>query len=170
MSEEEKALPETTLKAKPVKGRRPKKTSLPRKHTVLGESVLAEDHPRDNKKPVAQDAINRGWLSGRAAKIKIFGQEGEGEEVVLKLGDSPFLRVRRNVELIVPWEVISVLDDSVVDIPRTRWFDGKPVGEYFERVTRFPYTFLGEVPWSDYVSFREGEKKKPMKAIQTGAM
>lgn len=166
MSEEVKDLPETQPTVKPRKAGRPKKTALPRKHKVLGTANLAEDHPRDNKRP--QDAVNRGWFSGRAAKIKIFGQEGEGEEVVLKLGDSPFLRVRRNVDLIVPWEIISVLDDSVVDIPRTRWFDGKPVGEYFERVTRFPYTFLGEVPWAEYVAFREGEKKKPMKAINTG--
>ena len=147
--------------------RKPKKVSLPKKVEVLGESNLAEDHPKDNKKPAA-DAVAKGWLSGRAAKIKIFNAEGEGEEVVIKLGDSPFLRVRRGVELIVPWEVISVLDDSVVDVPRTKWVDGKPVGEYFERVTRFPYTFLGEVPWADYVAFREGEKKKPMKALNTG--
>ena len=147
--------------------RKPKKTTPPRKSAVLGESNLVEDHPKDNRKP-APDAVAKGWLSGRAAKIKIFNAEGEGEEVVIKLGDSPFLRVRRGVELIVPWEVISVLDDSVVDVPRTKWVDGKPVGEYFERVTRFPYTFLGEVPWADYVAFREGEKKKPMKALNTG--
>lgn len=165
MSEETNPVEATPVK--PKRGRKPKKTVIPRKRSVLQEANLIEDHPRDNKKP-AQDAVNKGWFSGRACKIKIFGNEGEGEEVVFKLGDSPFLRVRRNVELIVPWEIISVLDDSVVDIPRTRWFDGKPVGEYYEKVTRFPYTFLGEVPWSEYVSFREGEKKKPMKAIQTG--
>lgn len=170
MTEEVKV--ETTVtqanSAKPVKrGRKLKKSILPRKVAALGQSNLAEDHPKDVKKP-ASDAVNKGWFSGRACKIKIFQADGEGEEVVLKLGDSPFLRVRRGVELIVPWEIISVLDDSVVDIPRTRWFDGKPVGEYYERVTRFPYAFLGEVSWSEYTSFRDSERKKPMKAITTG--
>lgn len=161
---EEVKVEDAMAQEKPVKarrGRKPKKTILPRKVKSLGESVLTEDHPKEIKKLPA-DAIAKGWYSGRAAKIKLFAAEGEAEEVVFKLGDSPFLRVRRGVELVVPWEAISILDDSVVDIPRTKWRDGKPIGEFIERVTRFPYTFLGEVPWSDYVSFREGEKKKPM--------
>jgi len=162
MSEETNPVEATPVK--PKRGRKPKKQVLPRKRSILQEANLIEDHPVDVKK-APSDATARGWYSGRACKIKIFGAEGEGEEVVMKLGDSPFLRVRRGVDLIVPWEVISILDDSVVDIPRTKWFDGKPVGEYFEKVTRFPYTFLGEVPWSEYVSFREVEKKKPMRAI-----
>lgn len=135
----------------------------------LGEALLAEDHPADVPKKVPANALNQGWYSGKAVKIKIFSAEGEGEECVFKLGDSPFLRVRRGVEVIVPYEVISILDDTTVDIPRTRWVNGKPVGEYMERVTRFPYVNLGEVPWSHYVTFRDLEKRKPMSTQEFGA-
>ena len=158
---EEKVVP----KKKPG---RPKKNPLAPPKSVLGNALIAEDHPADVPKKKPQDAINKGWFSGRAVKIRIFGQDGEGEEVVVKLGDSPFLRIRRNMEVIVPFEVLSVLDDSVVDMPRTRWYNGKPVGEYIEKITRFPYANMGEVPWSEYVAFREGERKKPMQAVDTG--
>jgi hypothetical protein len=136
----------------------------------LGEASIAEDHPADVVKRPPANALAQGWYSGKAVKIKIFAAEGEGEECVFKLGDSPFLRVRRGVEVIVPLEIISLLDDTVVDIPRTKWVNGKPIGEYIERVTRFPYTNLGEVPWSHYTTFRDQEKRKPMSTQEFGSM
>lgn len=143
--------------------KRGRKAGKPKKVAPLAKGQAIAVH-EDSKAKVDQTAVNKGYPSGRAVKIKVFQAEGEGEEVILKFGDAPFLRIRRGVEVIVPFEIISVLDDTVVQIPRTKWVDGKPVGEFYETVTRFPYTNLGEVAWSEYMKFVEGEKKKPMRA------
>lgn len=109
----------------------------------------------------------------KAVKINIFDVPGEGKWVSLQLGEKPKVHVLRGVDWIIPAEYMSVLNDSVVQT-----FEHIPLqmpdpetGNVFRTVpitrVRFPYQFLGEVPWDEYEDFRKklaqdgfGEKKK----------
>ena len=100
------------------------------------------------------------WPTKKAIKIKIHKNLEEGDETIWQLGDSPILRIRRGVDVIVPWDVKSLLDDAVVEVPRCHMVPGQPIQYFTEKVTRFEYSFFGELPWEDYIAFREAEKKK----------
>jgi hypothetical protein len=148
MSEAEVKPTEAVPTAKPKN-----KGGRPRKHLPKGQNIV-------ETKPVKHFPVSN-WPSGRAIKIKIHKNQEEGEESgPWKLGDCPGLLIRRGVEVIVPLEIKSLLDDAVVSMPRTRWEGGIPVSQYQENTTRFEYSYFGEVPFEDYIKFRDGEKLK----------
>ena len=99
------------------------------------------------------------WPTKRAARIRIQRNVEEGEEIPFQLGDSPILYVRRNVEVVVPWDIIGLLNDMVVDMPRCTLEPHKKPVYWTEKVTRAEYSFLGEVPWQDYIDYRDAQRK-----------
>jgi len=99
------------------------------------------------------------WPTRKACKIKIHKSTEEGDETIWQLGDSPILRIRRGVEVIVPWDIKGLLDDTVVDMPRCN-MNTTPPTYYTEKFTRFEYSFFGERTWEEYLEFKAGEAKK----------
>jgi len=141
----------TSLPIKPKnKGGRPKK--------VVKEQLLKHEDIKEEIKAPVQGYKNE-WPTKKAMRIKIHRNNEEGEECIFQLGDSPQLRIRRNVEVIVPYDLKSILDDAVVDVPRCSMEPGQPISYYTEKVTRFEYSFFGELPWQDYLDFRAAQKK-----------
>ena len=145
-------IPEVVPRAKKKAGR-PRKTSTPlKKHEIVAEAPLP-------KEEVKKGRANE-WPTKKAIKIKIHKSNEEGEETVWQLGDAPVLRIRRGVEVIVPYDIKSLLDDAVVEVPRCHIVPGQPIQYYTEKVTRFEYSFFGEYPWEDYLAFLAEERKK----------
>jgi hypothetical protein len=141
------------IEKKPIhknKGGRPRKALKP-KEVILEVEQSAKKSKRNL----------RGWVTEKAAEITLVSTPEEGETCVFKLGDSPMLSVRRGCKLVVPYDVISLLEDSKVKIPMTKWESGKPVGEYEVLHTRFPYIFHGEKTWDEYEAFLADQRKKP---------
>lgn len=119
---------------------------------------IAEVPQEKGKKAVPRTS---GWPTPRAVKIKIFTDPENGFSAgPFKLGDSQALYIRRGVEVIVPWDVLSILDDCVVQMPKCD-MSVLPPRYYEEPETRFQYANLGEVPWEEFEKFRAEEAKKP---------
>jgi hypothetical protein len=152
MSEETEEI-KTPIKVVKKRGPKAKKAVRPKVREIVDtfEDVPAQAAPTPPKNE---------WPTRKAMKIKIHNCNEEGNEVPFKLGDSPLLLIRRGVEVIVPYDIKSILDDAVVDMPRCHMIPGQNPIHYTEKVTRFEYSFFGEVPWEDYIKFRNAEKAK----------
>jgi len=148
MSEEVEIKIPVAPKAK-AKGGRPRKVATKLKpHESLHEIAVPKKATQFNE-----------WPTKKACRIKIHKSTEEGDETIWQLGDSPILRIRRGVEVIVPYDIKSLLDDSVVDMPRCN-MNTIPPTHYVEKVTRFEYSYFGECTWEDYLAFKAGEAKK----------
>jgi len=149
-SNSETSGPKTTSKRR--KSLNPRKAKPALRETKAANTVAAR-----------QATGHRGWTSGRAFKCVIHGNPNEmGQEVPFQLGDSTKITVLRGKEVVLPWEVKSILDDTIVDMPKTEWKNGKPVRQYTEKFTRYPYVFMGEVPWEEYEAFRAEQMQLPL--------
>jgi len=141
----------------------PKTTPAKRgRKSLKPKPVLRETQPA--KTVAAKQAKgHRGWESGRAFKCIVHGNTTEmGQEIPFQLGDSTKITILRGKEVILPWEIKSILDDTIVDMPKTEWKNGRPVRQYTEKFTRYPYVFMGEVPWEEYEAFRASQKALPL--------
>jgi len=134
-------------KAKSKGGRPRKVTTKLKPHEAIHE-IVAPKRMNANE-----------WPTKNACKIKIHKSTEEGDETIWQLGDSPILRIRRGVDVIVPFDIISLLDDSIVDMPRCN-MNTTPPTYYTEKFTRFEYSFFGERTWEEYLAFKAGEAKK----------
>ena len=134
------------------KGGRPRKSTTPLKKN---ESIAEAPTPKEGKRGSYNE-----WPTKKAIKIKIHKSNEEGDECCFQLGDSPMLRIRRGVDVIVPYDIKSILDDAVVDMPRCHMVPGQPIQYYTEKITRFEYSDFGERTWEDYLAFLAEEKKK----------
>lgn len=122
--------------------------------------------------PEAPKAMNLGgWITPKAARIQVhlMPEDGytkeNGYTVSVKLGDCPQLHFRRGVEVIVPVDVLSVLDDSEVEYPAEGVIESAKGEEKMRgtvKKSRFPYTLYEILPWEAWLKYREEQKGKPL--------
>ena len=110
--------------------------------------VSIDDEPAQSAQPVQADnapvvvgANHDDQLSGKKVKIEIYESEGDfGKEAVAVQINGYAYQIPRGQQVIVPVEVMSVLDNSVMTL-----YDTKQGGGQVERkVKRFAYTVLGQ--------------------------
>lgn len=113
----------------------------------------------------------RGFM-GKAVKIHIYPSDGVHDHadpwVALSLGDLPTVWVARGIDWIIPYEYLSVLQDTAVHTVEHRLLrQPKQDGNIFEEVpkviSRFQFQVLGEVPWEEYEAFRSKLRKDVLK-------
>lgn len=139
-----------------------RKPGRPGKKVVDIEASAAIMVKEPKKSDLDRELHSRGgWPTKRAVKLKIYQDPEQGYTAgPFKLGDAYPIWIRRGVEVIVPYDVISILDDCVVDMPKCD-MSVLPPRYYTEKETRFQYAVIAEVPWEEYEKYRAEEAKKP---------
>lgn len=112
--------------------------------------------------------LHKIWPSGRAFKIQIHKNSVDGSESgateagPFRLGLLPEMTIRRGVQVIVPMEILGVIQDCEVKMPKqSPLVSGGFSKIYEESYTRFPFTNYGEVSWNEFEDFILAERKKP---------
>lgn len=164
---EETNLPKEEVSAKKAapgkrRGRKPGSTKKPK-------ALLMEREDRPSGEQAVEAPVGRpyqsrrGWPTNKAFKCKIYGDTNElGSTVSFQLGDSTKIFAVRGVEVVLPWDCKTLMDDAVVEKPICRWKNGIPeMGS--ELFSRFKYEFIKECTWEEYEAFRAEQNKLPWK-------
>lgn len=121
--------------------------TFPVSETPHDEAPLVENRTKESA-----PQWKRGF-SGECRHIMLAKIPGEPLVANIKLGDLPQIHILRGIKTIVPVEILSVLDDCVVDMPHCD-MDVMPPVHYKTKETRFPYSDLGPATWEEYEAFR----------------
>ena len=102
---------------------------------------------------------------GQCVRIKILSNNGEPRFpsiLDVKLGDLPACHILVNREVIVPTEILGVLNDTAVDIPAPGILSPEDGPRGTETFVRIPVQVFGTATWDEYEAFLAKERPKPI--------
>lgn len=162
MSQEEiKVAPEATPQ-KRGPGRPKKEALIPKVRKPYG---MKDSEVFEGKTPKASSSKQYRGFCGQCVKIKIPSNNGEPRFpsiLDVKLGDLPAVHILVNREVIVPTEILGVLNDTAVEIPAPGILAHDSGPRDTETFVRIPVQVFGTATWDEYEAFLAKERPKPI--------